>query len=137
MKAGEALFFDERTLHGSYPNKSPDVRIAMGAVFLPKGVKQRLYVADDEKSDVLDVLEVERETLLNYSTLLRPPYPKGFKKIGTVKYTAQVLSPEVVQSLRRVPAKADPVPPFAETAQIPVARSGGMSGFFSRLFGRS
>ena len=136
MKAGEALFFDERTLHGSYPNKSPDVRIAMGAVFLPKGVKQRLYVADEAKSAVLDVLEVESETMLNYSTLLRPPYPAGFKKIGTFEYTAQMLSPEVVQSLRRVPAKADPIPP-TRPAQIPVALLDRKPGFFSRLFGRS
>ena len=81
MKAGEAIFFDERTLHGSFPNTSPDLRIAMGAVFLPAGVKQRLYVADDQKSAVLDILEVESETLLDYSSHLRPPYPEGFKKI--------------------------------------------------------
>jgi len=104
MKAGEALFFDERTLHGSCPNTSPDLRIAMGAVFLPNGVKQRLYVEDDAKSPILDILEVESEILLNYSTLLRPPYPAGFKKIGTVEYRAKMLSPEVVQSLRRAPA---------------------------------
>ena len=137
MKAGEALFFDERTLHGSYPNKSPDVRIAMGAVFLPKGVKQRLYVADEEKSAVLDVLEVESESLLNYSALLRPPYPEGFKKIGTVEYTAQMLSPEVVQSLRRPPKKADPIPLSAGPARIPVALLDKKPGFFSRMFGRA
>jgi hypothetical protein len=137
MKTGEALFFDERTLHGSYPNKSPDVRIAMGAVFLPKGVKQRLYVADDQKSAVLDVLEVESETLLNYSALLRPPYPEGFKKIGTVEYTAQMLSPEVVQSLRRGPAQAEPIQPSGGPAQIPAAFLDSKPGFFSRLFGRS
>jgi ubiquinone/menaquinone biosynthesis C-methylase UbiE len=136
MKAGEALFFDERTLHGSYPNKSPDVRIAMGAVFLPKGVKQRLYVTDDAKSSVLDVLEVESETLLNYSTVLRPPYPKGFKKIGTFDYTAQMLSPEVAQSLRRLAEKANPTRP-AEPAQVQAALLDRKPGFFSRLFGRS
>jgi len=137
MKAGEALFFDERTLHGSYPNKSPDVRIAMGAVFLPKGVKQRLYVADDAKSAVLDILEVESESLLNYSAVLRPPYPDGFKKTGTVEYTAQMLSPEVVQSLRRRPAKTDPIPPSTGPLQVPVGLLARRPGFFSRLFGRS
>jgi len=140
MKAGEAVFFDERTLHGSFPNKSPDVRIAMGAVFLPKGVKQRLYVADDAKSSLLDILEVESETLLNYSALLRPPYPEGFTKIGTVEYTAQHLSPEVAESLRRVPTAATAVPvpftPDPAPAPIPVALTEKKRGFFSRLFGR-
>lgn len=137
MKAGEALFFDERTLHGSFPNKSREVRIAMGAVFLPKGVKQRIYVTDDLKSPTLDILEVEAETLLNYSTILRPPYPEGFKKIGTVEYNAQPLSPEVVQSLRRVPAKPNASLACTGPAQIPPALLERRPGFFSRLFGRS
>ncbi len=113
----------------------------MGAVFLPKGVKQRLYVADDARSSLLDILEVESETLLNYSALLRPPYPEGFTKIGTVEYTAQHLSPEVAESLRRVPLAADAVPasftPDAAPASIPVMVAAKKSGFFSRLFGRA
>jgi hypothetical protein len=110
MKAGEAFFFDERTLHGSYPNKSSNLRIAAGAVFLPKGVKQRLYVTDAVEPGLLDILEVESETLLDYSAVMRPPYPEGFQKIGTVEYTATPLSPEVVQSLRRVPATVPAAP---------------------------
>jgi hypothetical protein len=137
MKVGEAIFFDERTLHGSFPNTSPDLRIAVGAVFLPAGVKQRLYVADDQKSAVLDILEVERETLLDYSSLLRPPYPEGFKKIGTVEYIAKPLSPEVVESLRRYPSKAKPtlLPPAA-VPEVPPAVLQPKRSFFSRLFGR-
>jgi len=137
MKAGEALFFDERTLHGSFPNTLPDLRIAMGAVFLPAGVKQRLYVADDENSAMLDILEVESETLLNYSALLRPPYPEGFRKIGTVKYTAKPLSPEVVESLRRYPAKAKPAPPtVAAVPAVAAVLLQRRRNFLSRLFGR-
>jgi hypothetical protein len=124
MKAGEALFFDERTLHGSYPNKSPDLRIAAGAVFLPKGVRQRLYVTDADEPGLLDILEVESETSLDYSTVMRPPYPEGFQKIGTVEYTARPLSPEVVQSLRRV------------RATVPAASLGTTRSFFARIFGR-
>jgi hypothetical protein len=135
MKAGEALFFDERTLHGSYPNKSPDLRIAMGAVFLPKGVKQRLYVADDAKSAVLDILEVESEAALNYRGLLRPPYPAGFTKVGTIEYTAQVVSPEIVQSLRRPPATTRPGRPSRRPERVPAALLDKMPGFLSRLFG--
>jgi phytanoyl-CoA hydroxylase len=141
MKAGEAVFFDERTLHGSFPNRSPDVRIAMGAVFLPKGVKQRLYVADDAKSSLLDILEVESETSLNYSALLRPPYPEGFRKIGTVEYSAKYLSPEVVEGLRRAPAPASasavPSSLAPGPALIPAAVTEKKGGFFSRLFGRA
>ena len=105
----------------------------MGAVFLPKGVKQRLYVADDAKTAVLDVLEVESETLLNYSALLRPPYPEGFKKIGTVEYMATMLSPEVVQSLRRVPAvRVEPTP---QSGPIPATLPDKKRGLLSRLLG--
>jgi hypothetical protein len=124
MKAGEALFFDERTLHGSCPNTSLDVRVAMGAVFLPHGVKQRLYVTDAVEPGLLDILEVESETLLDYSAVMRPPYPEGFQKIGTVEYTAKPLSPEVVQSLRRVPAA------------VPAASLRATRRFVARLFGR-
>ena len=133
MKAGEALFFDERTLHGSYPNKSRDLRIAAGGVFLPKGVKQRLYVTDAVQPGLLDILEVESETLLDYSTVLRPPYPEGFHKIGTVAYTAKPLSPEVVQSLRRAPA--DSVP-RSNANLVPAALLGATRSFLSRIFGR-
>ncbi len=109
----------------------------MGAVLLPKGVKQRLYVADEAKPAILDVLEVERENLMDCSTPLRPPYPQGFEKIGTVEYMVKTLSPEVVQGLRRNPTpQADGSPPSAGHAQIPTASAGGKKHFFSRLFGR-
>jgi hypothetical protein len=122
MKAGEALFMDERTLHGSYANKSADLRIAVGAVFLPKGVKQRIYVTDAVTPGLLDILEVESENLLDYCNVMRPPYPRGLRKIGTIEYTAQPLRPEVVQGLRRV----------RSTSKI-FRRN---PGFLSRLFGR-
>ena len=122
MKAGEAMFLDERTLHGSYPNKSPELRIAAGAVFLPRGVKQRLYVTDAITPGLLDILEVESEDLLDYSAVLRPPYPRGLQKIGTVEYSAKPLSAEVVEGLRRIQSKN--------------RRFRRKSGLFSRLFGQ-
>lgn len=134
MKAGEAMFFDERTLHGSYPNTSPALRIAVSAVFLPKDVKPRLYVNGGVTPGHLDILEIDSETLVDYSKTLRRPYPEGFKQIGAVEYAVEPLSEEVVQSLRRFP-EPERVARAETPGPVPAALLKPKRGFLSRLFG--
>ncbi len=54
MKAGEALIFDHRTFHGSTPNITDDLRIAVGLGFTQKEAKICHYnlVSDGEKNKV-------------------------------------------------------------------------------------
>ena len=101
MKAGEAMFFDERMLHGSFPNTSSDRRIAVSAVFLPKDVKPRLYVDGGVTPGHLDILEIDSETFMDYSKTMRAPYPEGYTQVGTVEYTVEPLRAEALRTLQR------------------------------------
>lgn len=130
MKAGEAAFFDQRLYHGSRSNKNPSTRIALACALLPRGVKQLLYVVDEEDSSQLNVLEIRDEFTVRFSRGVKvvPPYQEGVVKVGQVAYTAEVLSREKLDSLRVLRPEPENVPVVAaEVAKKP--------SVFSKLFG--
>jgi hypothetical protein len=132
MKAGDAAFFDQRLYHGSRPNTSPAIRIALAVALLPKGVKQLLYVVDEQDTSMLNVLEIRDEFTVRFSRGVKvlPPYPDGVTHVGQVSYQAEVLSAEKLDSLRiRKPEEIE-LPEVSPAAMAP------KPGLFSRLFGR-
>lgn len=78
-RAGSAIFFDQRLLHGSTRNTNPNIRIAIACALLPREVEQLLYVVDDEDSSKLNVLEIRDEFALQLGRGVKtvPPYPDG------------------------------------------------------------
>jgi hypothetical protein len=132
MKAGQAAFFDERLYHGSRSNSKPEIRIALACALLPTGVKQLLYVVDDDDPSKLNVLQIRDEFAVRFSRGLKvvPPYQDGVTKLGQIDYAAEVLSQEKLNSLRIPRPETGNAPEFIPAA-IPKL------GLFSRLFGRN
>jgi len=143
MKAGEALFFDERMMHGSEPNTVPAVRPAAHIALVRTGTKQRVYFANDETPGVFDIYEIDHEFAMQYGDKIehRLIDPNSARKIGTVAYRAESLTeadlepvrvrrtkggasaaPTGIVSAKPVPSAMPPMPPRP-------------SGFLSRLFG--
>ena len=132
MKAGEAAFFDQRLYHGSAPNTNPDIRIALAVALLPKGVKQLLYVVDEDDPSKLNVLQIRDEFTVRFSRGVKvvPPYGDGIVKVDQISYQAEVLSEEKLDSLRIRRPAVKPVQ-SAVVAVVPEEKK----GLFSRFFG--
>lgn len=79
MKAGEALIFDHRTFHGSTPNITKELRVAIGLGFTQADASICHYhLKADGKKDTLFKYFVDDDFLLNYNNLLLSKmYDKG------------------------------------------------------------
>jgi hypothetical protein len=145
MKAGEAFIFDERTMHGSEPNKIPADRPAANIAFVRRGLKQRIHFVNPETPGVLDVYEVDHEFAIQYSNTQDHSWidPDAVRKIGTVAYSVRFLTVDDIEPLRigrpaafeEPPAAvkeavSDRMPPAMAKMKVPSS-----DGFFSRLFG--
>ncbi len=130
MKAGEALFFDERLIHGSEPNKIPAVRPAANIAFVRNGTKQRAHFVNPKTPGVLDIFEVDHEFAIQYTNALDHHWldPAAVRKIGTVQYRPVPLTVEELEPVRlrwsEAPVEVVPKMPTPEPAS-----------FVSRLFG--
>ena len=91
LKAGWALFYDARLIHGSDGNMSNKPRAAFSCGFAPKGVPLRLYFWDKQAPSTLDIYEITDELLLAYSYRERPD---GVKYLGSIKYEVHPLTVE-------------------------------------------
>jgi hypothetical protein len=122
MKAGEAVFFDERLMHGSEPNMIPADRPAANIAFIRNGLKQRIHIANKETPGVLDIFELGHEFAIRYTAAHDYIWtdPGVVRKIGTMEYTPLPLTVEQIEPLRIRGKMSTPQP----------------GGFFSRLFGR-
>jgi hypothetical protein len=48
LRAGEAVIFDNRTLHGSGANSTPELRAAVSAAFIPRSARAVIYLPDTD-----------------------------------------------------------------------------------------
>lgn len=55
LKAGEALIFDLRLLHGAWPNTKPEERIAVGMVAIPQEADILHFWTERETRDCVDI----------------------------------------------------------------------------------
>ena len=143
MKAGEAIFFDERLMHGSEPNKIPADRPAANIAFIRNGLKQRIHIVNKETPGLLDIFELDHEFAIQYTAAHDYTWidPDAVRKIGTIEYTPRPLTVEQIEPLRirgkraespvaaPVAAGSEPIPP--SMPKMPTLQP----GFFSRLFG--
>lgn len=74
LRAGQAIILDNRAVHFSPPNTSPDLRVAIGCVAGPTEAPLRHYW-QDEKERLLE-FELERSFYLSY-VIGRPPADAG------------------------------------------------------------
>jgi hypothetical protein len=106
MKAGQALVFENKTLHASPPNNSKLPRIAAGI-----GLSQsdapllHYYVIPGSQPQELQCYKVDKEFFFHYNNTklhqlqLEGKFPEGYEKYGTVINNPEILSKEALIQL--------------------------------------
>jgi hypothetical protein len=84
MKAGEALIYDNRLIHGTPPNTSKHDRLAVGLVMIPQEATPiHVYTPAEKMFDEdVEVYEVDEEFYFNHDIRQRPV---GYNYIGKVR----------------------------------------------------
>jgi ectoine hydroxylase-related dioxygenase (phytanoyl-CoA dioxygenase family) len=79
MKAGEVLFFDNRTFHASPPNTEKEVRLAAGIGVTQKDAQLiHYFLKPDGKKDTLLKYQIDEDFFLKYSNgILSKMYDEG------------------------------------------------------------
>jgi ectoine hydroxylase-related dioxygenase (phytanoyl-CoA dioxygenase family) len=72
MKAGEALIYDGRLLHGSPPNRSGSRRVAFSAGLIPEEADLVIYYRDPANPHQLEMLKVEDHFFWTHRLGTRP-----------------------------------------------------------------
>lgn len=81
MKAGEAILYDGRLLHGSPPNRSGSRRVALSAGFIPMEAELLLHYYDPANADQFEVLALPDEFFITHRLGGRPESyePRGIR----------------------------------------------------------
>ena len=86
LKAGEAVFYNNKLMHRSEPNKSTISRPAIIMGMLPNEADKIIHFRTTEMpEDKVEVFELSKEFYLNFD---RNKRPEGFKSLGIVDYHA-------------------------------------------------
>lgn len=87
MKAGEALIFHHRLIHGSKPNFSKSVRLATLNAFIPAEAPLLLYTSKtmDINDQELEVYQFHNDNYFILDVLSKPDYLDGVELIGHAK----------------------------------------------------
>ena len=105
MKAGEALFFDNRTFHASPPNTTDIPRVAVGLGFTQKAAEIRHYNLKPGTTDTLLKYKIDADFFLKYdNAALSRMYDaresiKGYELLGEMPYEWQDLSDNELRKL--------------------------------------
>ena len=108
MTAGSAVFFNERTLHGSGENVTSGQRVAVNCAYIPEQETMRLYSYDPQKPGMLDVLSVHSSADLQLipGHPLPFPYAEGVTHMGVMEYHIEPLTEEQIRPLYNAHALA-------------------------------
>jgi ectoine hydroxylase-related dioxygenase (phytanoyl-CoA dioxygenase family) len=105
MKAGEALFFDNRTFHASPPNTTDAPRIAVGLGFTQKSAEIRHYTLKPGTTDTLLKYKIDADFFLKYDNAsLSRMYDaneriEGYELLGEMPYEWQDLTDNELRKL--------------------------------------
>jgi ectoine hydroxylase-related dioxygenase (phytanoyl-CoA dioxygenase family) len=106
MKAGDALIFDHRTFHGSTPNITNELRIAVGIGFTQKDSKLCHYhLKPNGQNDTLIKYYIDEDFSINYNNFqLSQMFDKGesidkYEYAGEIPYVCPRYSLEEVKQL--------------------------------------
>lgn len=88
MKAGDAVFYDARTVHYSHPNHSAEVRVAFNVSLIPAETKP--VHSYRTSNDTIELLEIEESFFTEHKM---GASPDGIK-IDEVPFLFEILYPE-------------------------------------------
>ncbi|MGE0636365.1 MAG: phytanoyl-CoA dioxygenase family protein [Bacteroidia bacterium] len=107
MKAGEALFFDNRTFHASPPNTSNAPRLAVGLGFTQTSAEIRHYYLKPGTDNVLMKYKIDGEFFFKYdNSLLSKMYNEGkliegYELLEEIPHTWEDLSADELKQMMK------------------------------------
>ena len=103
MKAGETLFFDNRTFHASPPNTTSEIRLAAGVGITQKDAELvHYYLKPDGKENTILKYKVDEDFFLKYDNArLSNMYKQGevitdYNVVEEISYTCENFTSEVL-----------------------------------------
>lgn len=101
MKAGEALVFHHRLIHGSKPNFGNSIRVATLNAFIPKEAPLLLYTSKtlDINDRELEVYQFHKDNYYTLDVLRKPDYLDGVELIDTAKEEVLTLTEQEYDSM--------------------------------------
>lgn len=91
MKAGQALIYDRRLFHGSYPNSTNIERLAIVCLLAPKNKPLHFCYQEVSSSDKIEIFEIDATFYESYTVGQKPI---GAKSLGIFDYEVEPLTPE-------------------------------------------
>lgn len=123
MKAGEALIYDNRLIHGTPPNTSNQDRLAAGLVMIPnEATPIHVYTPLEKMHDeVVEVYEVDEQFYFDHDIKERPV---GYKFIERVRDTRRQetfrqLEEAFLVPIEKAPEPAAPSQPANKSGEAP------------------
>ena len=99
LQAGSCYIYDHRIFHGSPPNRSSEVRIAINHTMVPKETNSWHYHFLGDTHDKVEIFEVDPDFYNRHILFSRP---EGVKSLGIYDVIPNFLSQEQVDSLYEV-----------------------------------
>ncbi|QLE45949.1 glycosyltransferase (plasmid) [Nostoc sp. C052] len=93
MKSGQALIYDKRLFHGSPPNSTAIERVAAICSLIPENILTHFCYRETLTSSKIELFEVEDEF---YDRYIVGQKPEGVKRLGTLDYNVDPLTPELL-----------------------------------------
>lgn len=95
MKAGEALIFDQRTLHASLPNKSDKNRVVVVSGLFPQEAEFTMCYRENESAPI-EIYRQEDDFILKYPRFMHDcrSRPIAGEKIGEVDFPIPMMTAE-------------------------------------------
>jgi len=104
LKAGEAVVFDSRTIHGSLPNTSGELRMAASVGLVPReATLYHHYLLPGSGLTKFESYEVDEDFFVDYNNVTLTAMhdegrkPEGLKSVGVfdlARFSAEPVSPE-------------------------------------------
>lgn len=75
IRAGQAVIFDHALVHGSLPNTTDEVRVAVALVMAPSEAQLLHWHLPDLDSDELEIMAIDKAFYCSFKAGVRPDYP--------------------------------------------------------------
>lgn len=103
LRAGQAVIYDHRVIHGSPPNRSDEVRLALAMILVPAETEARHYRRDPASGRVV-AWEIDA-TFFHRFTYGDPELPPGLRRLDEIDFEDRALTADDLAPLLRPPPR--------------------------------
>ena len=98
LKAGQAILYDKRLLHGATANPTATERVAFSCLICPESQPTQFVYRPNTDSKAVEIYEVQ-DDFYNRYIFGDKPDGNGVKLIGTEDYTYDPITPEIISEV--------------------------------------